>query len=445
MITRICLSELESWQKSKDRKPLILKGARQVGKTFILKQFAASSFNNFYYFNFEKELSIHKIFEGDLNPRFIKNNLEIQIGKKINEETDLIIFDEIQSCPRALTSLKYFAEDMPNQHVAAAGSLLGVFLNSEPFPVGKVTWLNIGPFNFREFLQALEQENLLIEMLKKPSEFLHIKLWQLWKEYLVVGGLPEVVMSYKKHRSESPLDCFQIVRSVQESLVNSYIADMTKHSGEVNAMHLERLWRNIPTQLAREQSGKFTFKDVIPKKNRYADLANAIDWLEKAELIYRVPIINNIDLPLSANAQENTFKLFIFDCGILNFLANLEYKNIFSYDFGYYKGFIAENFALQELKRVFRTPLFNWMSGQSEIDFMLQVHGDILPIEVKSGNNPRSKSLLHFMRTHNEVTKALRMSGRGLINKKGQSVGTNRGKIFDFPLYLLAESINMMP
>jgi predicted AAA+ superfamily ATPase len=441
-VPRLKQSELYQWKSQNNRKPLLLKGARQVGKTFLIKQFGKENFANYHYFNFEKQTSILKIFDENLEPKKILAKLEVESNQKINIKSDLIIFDEIQACPRALTSLKYFSEDLPDVFLIAAGSLLGLFLNEVSFPVGKVSFLNIGPFNFREFLRALNVESLLDEMFNNPSEYIHSKLWQYWKEYLVVGGLPEVVMAFQESRSLSTIDCYHKVNVVQENLVNSYVADMAKHSGKINSMHIERLWRNIPAQLAQEQSRRFLFKDIIPKKNRYSELVDIIDWLDKAELIYRVPIIDKINLPLVINTQENLFKLFIFDCGILNFLTNLEFRNILSYDFGYYKGYIAENFALHELKRMQSAPIYNWMTGQAEIDFMLQLQGMLTPIEVKSGNNPKAKSLLNFMRSHPKILRSYRFTGRGYINKEGVLVAGKNGRIYDCPIYLISEMLN---
>lgn len=407
------IEQLVAWKKQHppSRKPLILRGARQVGKTYILEEFGKHYFPNFYYFNFEKESSLHKIFDYDLDPQRIINELSIRVNQQINIKKDLIIFDEIQSCPKALTSLKYFNEELPELHLCAAGSLLGIHLNQVSYPVGKVNTLTMHPMSFEEFLMALREEkamevleehrNLFTKKEKKTKshfpEVLHEHLWGLLKLYFVVGGLPEVVSIFITNKRDLQLS-LENVRKKQEELIIDYQSDMTKHSGKVNAMHIDRIWKAIPAQLAQSQDGsinKFKFKDVIPGISRYDRLVSGIDWLEAAGLILKVPIAKCARIPLSAYIKENSFKLLSFDVGILGAMSGLAPKVILDYDYGSYKGYFAENFVAQEFvcsnKR-----LFSWEEGEAEVEFLWEEDGEIIPIEVKSGWITKARSLQSF-------------------------------------------------
>ena len=258
-MNRKIYKHLTAWKDKNERKPLVLKGARQVGKTYILKEFGAKEFAKCHYLNFGKDDDLKAIFEKDLNPARIIQEIMLYLNEKINIQQDLLILDEVQEIPRAMTSLKYFNEDMPELAVCVAGSLIGVKLNAESFPVGKVEFLNMYPMSFDEFLLGVD-ENLLHENLMKFENFsnlFHKKMWESLKHYFIVGGLPEVVKTYCDDKANL-YDAFQNVRKKQEDLIKAYQADMAKHSGKQNAMHIERLWHNIPRQLAREQAGKDT-------------------------------------------------------------------------------------------------------------------------------------------------------------------------------------------
>ncbi|MBA4424031.1 MAG: ATPase, partial [Syntrophus sp. (in: bacteria)] len=278
---------------------MILRGARQVGKTYTLKEFGNTDFPRCHYVNFEEDERPGRIFERDLKPDRIIEELQFHLNQAINRRADLVIFDEIQRCPRALTSLKYFSEEMPELALCAAGSLLGVGLNMESFPVGKVQFLDLYPMSFYEFLTGIGKERLA-ELIREHDlsqpipDTAHEQMWELWKRYLVVGGLPEVVNRYRE-RQENLYEAVQHVRKTQRDLIDAYVSDIAKHSGKANALHIERLWRNIPEQLARAGSGstaKFKLRDAVPGIRGYERLSSPLDWLEGADLIIRIPIVD---------------------------------------------------------------------------------------------------------------------------------------------------------
>ena len=415
---RSVFNVLEAWQQSGGRKPLLLQGARQVGKTTILKAFGQARFKRVHYVNFEENASFTPAFSADLNPASILRDLSLLLGAQIGRPTDLLILDEIQQCPRALTSLKYFAEEMPELAVCAAGSLLGVHLGECSFPVGKVDELRMYPLTFDEFLAAggntpLQEAFADVKELAPLSPVLHQRLWDEFKLYLVVGGLPEAVCAFLERRDD-PFAAFQKVREIQNRLISEYSADMAKHCGKQNAMQLERLWRQVPAQLGRDQNGsapKFVFKDVLPGIKGYERMAGVIDWLETAGLILRVPIANCGQLPFSAYTKENAFKLFVFDVGILGALSQLPVKAVLDYDFGTYKGYYAENFVAQTFRALNRADAVCWREGTAEVEFLTAVDGAAVPVEVKSGWVTQAKSLKSFSDKYKPAFSAV-FSGR---------------------------------
>jgi len=400
---RNVIEELDAWKGSQARKPLLLQGARQVGKTYILKEFGKTRFDCMHYINFEEDGRYGSAFAGKLAPKSIVSDLSLLLETPIHAETDLLVLDEIQQCPRALTSLKYFAEEMPQLAICAAGSLLGVHLGECSFPVGKIDELHLFPMTFEEFLQAGEDRLLWesfaeVHDLSTLTAVLHQRLWDELKLYLVTGGLPEVVATFAGMRANL-FEAVQEVRCIQNRLVSEYIADMAKHCGKQNAMHIERLWRNVPAQLGRDQAGaaqKFVFRDVLPGIKGYERMAGTIDWLEAAGLLIRLPIINCGQLPFPAYEKENFFKLFVFDIGLLGALGQLPVKTILDYEFGKYKGYYAENFVAQAFKASGRSNMACWREGSAEIEFVTDVDGTVIPVEVKSGWVTQAKSLKSF-------------------------------------------------
>lgn len=405
---RAILDYLKIWKGKNDRKPLILKGTRQVGKTYILQQFGREMFNAFHYFNFEKNPALGSYFRENLDPEAIVQNLSIEIKSKIKIGSDLVIFDEIQSAPHVLTSLKYFSENMPNLHIAAAGSLLGLCLGDHSYPVGKVDELEMHPMSFEEFLIALGETDLQ-EILGNPQKLslipdpLHKNFLQLLRQYLITGGLPEVINDFISHRNDL-FTAFQAVRLRQNTIINQYLADISKHCGKINSMHISRIFQNIPAQLSSaidSSVGRFKFKGVVEKVSKYDRLASALDWLVAANLAIKVPIANSGELPSLAFTKENIFKLFVFDVGILGALGDFDPQSIMNYDFGTQKGFLMENFVLQHLRINTTKEICAWSEGVAEIEFLVPFGGRAMPIEVKAGRSRRSKSLEQFRKKYN--------------------------------------------
>ena len=400
---RLIHDRFQSWQKSRNRKPMLLQGPRQVGKTYSLKAFGASCFRTVHYVNFEEDERLAAAFSGTLNPTAVTQDLSLRLGRLIEPETDVLILDEIQQCPRAVTSLKYFAEEMPELAVCAAGSLLGVHLGECSYPVGKVDLLDMHPLSYEEFLMALDEQVLLeawrsLEAESTVSETLHSRLWERLKHYMITGGLPEVVSGFVANQHNLAA-AFTEARSIQTALTTAYAADMAKHSGKQNSMHIERLWRNVPAQLGRNVDGsssKFVFKDVLPGVRGYERLAGTIDWLVAAGLVLRLPIVNCAQLPLAGYESDNFFKLFVFDVGILGALSRLPPQAILDYEYGTYKGFVAENLVLQELIATGRTDTVCWREGRAEVEFLCETSGHIVPVEIKSGWVTQAKSLQVF-------------------------------------------------
>src|SRR3990167_84843 len=397
---RLILQELKHWKNQKNRKPLIIKGVRQTGKTYILKQFGTSEFSTFHYINFELNHQAAHLFKGGFEPKRILHDLSFLLDTSIHEKTDLLIFDEIQACPNALTSLKYFAEQLPELALCCAGSLLGLHLGETSFPVGKVDFFHMRPMCFAEFLEANEDQHSLYFLNQCQytdfiSDIMHEHVWQQFKIYLVIGGLPEVVQTYLENKNDL-YTALTLVRKKQNEIIYGYYADIAKHAGKVNAMHIDRIWRAIPNQLARSQHGsakRFQFKGIIPGVDRYQRLANVIDWLLTTELIIKIPIIDHVELPLKAYVDESHFKLYLFDVGMLGALLDLSPKAILDYDYGTYKGYFAENFVAQEFTAKNILHLYSWQKHRSEIEFLYPLEKDIIPIEVKSGWVTRNESL----------------------------------------------------
>jgi len=428
-------NKLVEWKDKKDRKPLILKGARQVGKTYILQAFGKEYFSQVHYLNFEKYKQLSKIFEEDLIPQNILRDLSLYLNVSIDKENDLVIFDEIQNIPRALTSLKYFQEELPELAICSAGSLLGIHMPDESFPVGKVEFLNMFPMSFEEFLRG-GGSTKLFEFLRDRKQFeaipkiIHSRLWEQLKIYFVVGGLPEIVKTFTGYKDDLFI-ALQKVREKQNNLLLTYIADIAKHSGKQNAMHIERLWHNVPAQLAGEHdgsAGKFRFKGVIPGIKRYSKLAGSIDWIASAGLIIKARIINSGQLPFSAHTTENTFKLYVFDVGLLGALSDLPPKSIMEYEYGTYKGYFAENFVAQEFVCSGVRELYCWKERSAEVEFLREINGNVLPVEIKSGWATQAKSIKVFAQKYHPEYRVIFSANELSLD--------SINKVHRYPLYL---------
>ncbi|OQY32910.1 MAG: hypothetical protein B6241_09630 [Spirochaetaceae bacterium 4572_59] len=433
---RTILADLKEWKKSCDRKPLLLLGARQTGKTWILKEFGRISFKNTRYFDFsEQNSSLSLVFSGNLDPDRILKDLEIFLEESIDLLNDLIIFDEIQEEPSALKSLKYFHEKRPEVTLVAAGSLLGVSLSSESFPVGKVNYLKMYPLSFHEFLRETAKEMLFHEYEKalqthQSSSLLHSRLMGHLRDYWITGGLPAAVNAYMGNR-ENQLAAYSAARTVQNNLLKDYLNDFGKHAGKLNSNHIRYVFENIPLQLASfvdDSVKRYIFKDIIPGKKGFSPVEGPLAWLEQAGLVYKVPVCNRAEIPLKAFTKPNMFKLHLFDIGLMGAMLELSPKTILENSYGITKGFFAESFVMAELKKSITTGIYSWTERNSEIEFMIYSDDSIIPIEVKAGNRTKAKSLATYL-TKYTSDPALKLMDCPL-QPRGKS------PIWNIPLYL---------
>ncbi len=419
---RIIESELITWKNRSDRKPLILRGVRQCGKTYLLKEFGQKYYQDVAYFNFEGNPALAERFEQDLDTGRIIMELGVLRGSKIVPESTLIIFDEIQFCNQALTSLKYFAEEAPAYHIVCAGSLLGISL-SRPlsFPVGKVDFLTLRPMNFYEFVLA-HKEEMLLEYVEKldaktpvPQVFAD-KMTTLLKTYFVVGGMPQVVSKWLESKNISE------VERIQEQLISAYELDFAKHAPAVDFPKLSLIWRSIPNQLARE-NGKFIYGHVKPGA-RAKDLEDAMQWLVSAGMVYKVNKIEKPFVPMSAYENPSYFKLYMADVGLLRKMSGLPAAAIYedSALYSEFKGAMTENYVLSELLHLQGDIPRYWKSANTaEVDFVIQIEEGIIPIEVKASTNLKSRSLQIYREQYKPALSIrtslgnLRMDG-GLLN-----------------------------
>jgi predicted AAA+ superfamily ATPase len=394
---------LAVWRNASQRKPLRLQGARQVGKTWILKAFGEALYENCILLDFAEDPVLRGFFVPDLKPERILTDLSVYLNRDISLDNTLLIFDEIQLCPEALTSLKYFCESFPSASICASGSLLGLGLSEQNFPVGKVQREWLRPMSFFEFLEALEESPLCRALLDAAqnrtviSPPLHHKAFGFLKEFMITGGMPEVVHRYIGLR-ERRAAAFQTVRALQRELTESYLDDIANHSGSLKAIRIASVFKNIPEQLARVTDGarKFIFKDVLSGRSTYDELEGPIEWLIRAGLIHRVPVCRSVQQPLAAYAEKNAFMLYLFDTGLLGAMLHLDPATIYQYDFGQFKGFMAKNMVLNELLCSGAGPIYSWRGTSSEIEFLLSHGNQIIPVEVKAGLNTKAKSMQVF-------------------------------------------------
>ena len=425
---RLILHELIKWKNRKDRKPLILKGVRQCGKTYILNEFGKENYEDVAYFNFEGNPALAERFEQDLDTRRIIMELGILSGKKIKPESTLIIFDEIQFCNAALTALKYFCEQTPEYHIVCAGSLLGISL-SKPlsFPVGKVDFLALRPMSFYEFVLA-NDESMLLEYIEKldtntliPKMFAD-KLITLLKTYYVTGGMPEVVATWIESK-----DIAEVER-IQDVILSSYELDFAKHAPSVDFPKLSLIWKSIPDQLAKE-NGKFVYGHVRPGA-RAKDMEDSMQWLVSAGMVYKVNKIEKPSIPLSAYSNQGYFKLYMSDIGLLRKMSRLPASSVFEESILYseFKGALTENYVLGELVNLHGDAPYYWKSGNTaEVDFIAQFEENIVPIEVKASTNVKSRSLGVYREKYKPAV-SVRTS---LLNLKKDD------SLLNIPLYML--------
>lgn len=442
-MNRHLYASLVTWKQAPDRVPLILRGARQVGKSYLLKAFGRHEFSRCHHFDFEKNgRELIPLFADNLSPQRLVDNLSLFAGVQIDLGKDLVILDEIQNCPAALTSLKYFAEDMPELFVCAAGSLLGITLTGTSFPVGKVCYLDLYPLSFSEFILNLGDELLLhaFEAALEEggaSSVLHSRLWDCLKEYYVVGGMPRIVAHYVSMRERKAEALFN-ARKQQTELLETYRSDFSKHSGKINALHIASVFENIPVQLASvmdDSVQRYRFKDVLPGKKGYASLTGPIDWLEHAGLVYRVPICQKAQLPLKSFTKANIFKLYLFDVGLLGCMLDLQPATIMLQDYGVIKGFFAENFVASELVAGGTKRLYSWSERNSEIEFLLDIDGVIVPVEVKSGTRTKAQSLRQYL---------IKYDPKLAVMVSGKTLDLGKRPILQIPLYDSGHLVSML-
>ncbi|MCQ2188477.1 MAG: ATP-binding protein [Paludibacteraceae bacterium] len=422
---RTCIKQLIEWKNSPRRKPLIIEGARQVGKTWLVKEFGKNHYQNCIYVNFEQEKSLQNIFEKDLNPQRIIETLQLYTNKVISPEDSLIFFDEIQAATSGITSLKYFYENASQYHIIAAGSLLGMSVHTgESFPVGKVNFLQMHPMSFIEFLNAIGKDqfaNALIEQKWSILSPFHEELCQILKSYLIVGGMPEVVNEYAERRD------YKIVQEIQHEILDSYERDFSKHAPINELPRIRQVWESVPTQLAKENK-KFIY-GLLREGARAKDYELAINWICDAGLLLKTNRVTKPELPLSHYAEPDIFKLYMLDVGLLSTLSNIRPEIILEGNriFTEYKGALTEQFVHQQMTQKKYEGLYYWTNDRStaEVDFVIQNRNMIIPIEVKAEKNVHAKSFKLFCEKYNP-TSAIRTS---MLPYKEESWMTN------IPLY----------
>lgn len=406
---RTALRFLQKWKQKNTRKPLIIRGARQVGKTWLMKEFAKTEYENFAYINFEDNQQLKTLFLNDFDIPRILLAIQIATGIKPEPNKTLIIFDEIQEAERALTSLKYFRENAPEYHVVAAGSLLGIALHENTsFPVGKVEFLDLYPLSFTEFLEALGEHDL--NNLIQTQQWVMIntfktKYIELLKQYYYVGGMPEVVSSYAINQD------FSEVRQIQQQILNSYEQDFSKHAPTDVVPRIRMVWNSVPAQLSKENR-KFIY-GLIKQGARAKEFELALAWLMDCGLIHKINRVSKPALPLKAYEDMGAFKLYLLDIGLLGAMANLDVKTLLDGNliFTEFKGALTEQYVLQQLVTDAEISIFYWSSEKSdgEIDLLIQYKNEVVPIEVKAAENLQAKSLRAFVEK-NKSKMAIRTS-----------------------------------
>ncbi len=425
-LKRFILEQLIKWKESKYRKPLILKGARQIGKTYILQQFGEENYEGVAYFNFDHDEDLYNLFHNTKDPKRILEQLSFIYGKAIIPGKTLIIFDEIQECPNALNSLKYFQEEANEYHIVAAGSLLGIRLSHTSFPVGKVEFLNMYPMTFREFLIA-DNCNNLVEYMKSirnveniPDIFFN-QLEEKLKAYFIIGGMPEAVKVWVNEKN------IELVNKVQDDILKAYESDFSKHTNNSEANKISLIWNNIPSQLAKENK-KFLYQ-TVKEGARAREYETALNWLNDSNLIYKIYNIKKPDFPLKAYNDLTAFKIYINDVGLLRRMANLDSKIVVEGDklFQEFKGAFTENYVLNMLTAVLDNVPNYYTFDRHEIDFIMQYKNEIIPIEVKSNRTTNNISLTRYNEQNNNKI-AIRFSMNNL---------SKNDKVLNIPLFLI--------
>ena len=425
------MEKLVAWKSSDERKPMVLKGARQVGKTWLMKEFGKNYYKSFVYFNFDEEDELKSIFETNKNPQRIIELLSMIAGEKIHPLDTLVIFDEVQECPEALNALKYFKEKANEYHVIAAGSLLGTLLaKPKSYPVGMVNLLDIFPLTFEEFLEATDAPLFAyyegIHKEQQIEEIFHNRLLEAYNNYLIIGGMPECVSSWLKHKDPAK------IAQIQRELIEVYENDFSKHNGKVNSGRILMVFRSIVTQLAKSNE-KFMY-GAVREGARARDFEEAIEWLVSAGMLNRIYNVSKLEHPLSAFDKLDQFKLFLFDTGLLKQMAGIDNSAILLKSTYQFKGQLTENYVLQQLRGQFDVMPRYFSSRNGEIDFVLQYGMDIIPVETKGGEDKSAPTFKKYV-ADNHPQYAVRFSKMGYRKD---------GNITNIPLYLVGKTKELL-
>ena len=435
MMERMALERLNAWKNKADgrRKPLLVTGVRQCGKTYLIKQFGETEFREMAYFNFDGNAGLHSVFDYDFDTNRIINELgSVIYGKAIKPGNILVVFDEIQDCPRAVQSLKYFCEEMPELHIIAAGSLLGVALKVEgiSFPVGKVDRLDMHPMSFEEFVRADGGGKYIDGLKKLPLEreipaLYTIPLEKYLKNYYIVGGMPEAVKTWVETHD------YKEVEAIQDNILRDYADDFSKHTKPETTMKIKLIWDSIPSQIAKENN-KFVFSHV-KQGARAKDLEDALEWLVNAGIAGKLYMVRNPEIPLSGEADYTYFKVYMSDIGLLRRKSNLNYRTVLEGNEAYihYKGAMAENYVYMQLMCMGIESYFWRTKSDAELDFITDCEGVLTPVEVKSADNTKAKSLHQFCN---------RYKPKLAIKTSFKNVGDNMDgetHVWSVPLYTL--------
>ena len=425
------MEKLVAWKSSDERKPMVLKGARQVGKTWLMKDFGKNYYKSFVYFNFDEEDELKSIFETNKNPQRIIELLSMIAGEKIHPLDTLVIFDEVQECPEALNALKYFKEKANEYHVIAAGSLLGTLLaKPKSYPVGMVNLLDIFPLTFEEFLEATDAPLFAyyegIHKEQQIEEIFHNRLLEAYNNYLIIGGMPECVSSWLKHKDPAK------IAQIQRELIEVYENDFSKHNGKVNSGRILMVFRSIVTQLAKSNE-KFMY-GAVREGARARDFEEAIEWLVSAGMLNRIYNVSKLEHPLSAFDKLDQFKLFLFDTGLLKQMAGIDNSAILLKSTYQFKGPLTENYVLQQLRGQFDVMPRYFSSRNGEIDFVLQCGMDIIPVETKGGEDKSAPTFKKYV-ADNHPQYAVRFSKMGYRKD---------GNITNIPLYLVGKTKELL-
>lgn len=428
---RNAIDALIRWKSSEERKPMVLKGARQVGKTWLMKEFGQSCYQHMVYFNFDEEDELKSIFEANKNPQRIIELLSLIAGEKIIPGETLVIFDEIQECPAALNALKYFKEKANEYHVISAGSLLGTLLaQPKSYPVGMVNLLELSPLTFDEFLEATEPALFdyycSIQKEQPIEEIFHSRLTEAYQCYLIIGGMPECVASWMKYKDPAK------VSQIQRELIEIYENDFSKLGGKVNSGRILMVFRSIVSQLAKSNE-KFMY-GAVREGGRARDFEEAIEWLVSAGMLNRVYNVSKMEHPLAAFDKLDQFKLFVFDTGLLKQMAGIDNSAILLKSDYQFKGPLTENYVLQQLRGQFDVEPRYYSDKNGEIDFVLQYGTEIIPIEAKGGEDKSAPSFKRYIAEH-QPEHALRFSKRGYRKD---------GYITNLPLYLARKTRELL-